>query len=33
MFTIGMAVAAVGTFGYSIGNINNIYAEWSRKSY
>lgn len=28
-----MTVAAVGIFGYSIGNINNIYADWSRKTY
>jgi hypothetical protein len=33
IFTIGMTVAAVGVFGYSIGNINSIYSEWSRKSY
>ncbi|CAD8137902.1 unnamed protein product [Paramecium pentaurelia] len=33
IFTIGMTVAAVGIFGYSIGNINNIYADWSRKTY
>ncbi|CAD8054277.1 unnamed protein product [Paramecium sonneborni] len=33
IFTICMTVAAVGIFGYSIGNINSIYAEWSRKSY
>ncbi|CAD8046163.1 unnamed protein product [Paramecium sonneborni] len=32
MFTICMTVAAVGIFGYSIGNINNIYADWSRKT-
>ncbi|KAM3136184.1 hypothetical protein pb186bvf_011643 [Paramecium bursaria] len=32
-FNIGMAVVAVGVFGYSIGNISNIFAEWQRKSY
>jgi hypothetical protein len=32
VFTICMAVCAVGIFGYSLGNINSIYAEWSKKS-
>lgn len=33
IFTIGMAVVACGIFGYSLGNISNIFAEWSRRSY
>jgi hypothetical protein len=32
IYTICMAVCAVGIFGYSLGNINSIYAEWSKKS-
>ncbi|CAD8107337.1 unnamed protein product [Paramecium sonneborni] len=33
VFAVGMALSAVGVFGYSIGNINSIYAEWSRQSF
>lgn len=31
-FVICMAVVAVGVFGYSIGNISNIFAEWQKKN-
>ncbi|CAD8197192.1 unnamed protein product [Paramecium octaurelia] len=33
VFAVGMALSAVGVFGYSIGNINTIYAEWNRRSF